>query len=200
MLGVETLALTFTGGWASGVNSYLAILVLGIADRVAGLAAVPDVLASWWVLGLAGAMYVLEFVADKIPYLDSAWDTISTAIRPVVGGVLGVLFAGESADLDALVGAAVGGGSALASHGVKAGTRLAVNTSPEPVTNVGVSLAEDVTVLAVVWFALEYPYAAAGVAAALLVTGMVAVYLLLRLVRRGLRRLEQWRDRRLRTT
>ena len=89
----------------------------------------------------------MEFVADKIPYIDSTWDAISTAIRPTVGAVIGVLLAGDATSLDQAVLGVVGGGTALLSHLVKAGSRLAINSSPEPVTNIGASLAEDVTVL-----------------------------------------------------
>jgi hypothetical protein len=193
---VDSLALAFSSGWASGVNSYLVVLVLGIADRVAGLEQVPDALGRWEVLAAAGLLYAWEFVADKIPYLDSGWDMISTAIRPVVGAVIGVLIAGDSASLDAVLGGTVGGGSALASHAVKSGTRLAVNSSPEPFSNISLSVGEDLTVLAVVWFAIEHPYAAAGVAGALLLVGLVVLWLAIRTIRRGWQRFRGWRARR----
>jgi len=193
---VESLALAFSSGWASGINSYLVVLVLGLADRFGSFEQVPDVLARWDVLAFAALLYAFEFVADKIPYVDSAWDVVSTAIRPVVGGVLGVLIAGDSASLSALVGGSVGGGSALAAHSVKTGTRMAVNTVPEPFTNIGVSVGEDVAVLAVVWFAVDHPYAAASIAAVLLLAGLVLLWLAWRTVRRGWARLRAWRERR----
>lgn len=193
---MESLALAFSSGWASGINSYLVVLVLGVADRVGTVASIPDVLGRWEVLAVAAVLYAFEFVADKIPYVDSAWDVVSTAIRPVVGGVVGVLIAGDSTSLDGLVGGVVGGGSALASHSVKTGTRMAVNTVPEPFTNIGISVGEDVTVLAVVWFAVEHPVAAAVVALVLLVAGMALLWLAWRLVRRGWARLQAWRARR----
>ncbi|WP_205474659.1 DUF4126 domain-containing protein [Nocardioides sp. SYSU D00038] len=189
---MDSLSLAFSSGWASGVNSYLVVLVLGIAERVGGFAEVPDVLGRWEVLGLAGLMYAMEFVADKIPVIDSTWDVISTAIRPTVGAVLGVLVAGEAGSLPEAVGGVVGGGTALLSHLVKAGGRLAINSSPEPVTNIAASIAEDVAVLGVVWFAIEHPRTAAAVAAVLLVVGLVLLWFALRLVRRGWRR---WRGR-----
>ena len=127
----------FSSGWASGVNAYLVVLVLGIADRVGDFADIPDALGRWEVLAVAAFMYVMEFVADKIPYVDSTWDVISTAIRPTVGAIVGVLIAGDADSLSQAAGAVVGGGTALASHAVKAGSRLAVNSSPEPVTNIG---------------------------------------------------------------
>lgn len=185
-----SLALAFSSGWASGVNAYLVVLVLGIADRVGDLEQVPDALARWDVLGVAALLYGMEFVADKVPYLDSTWDAVSTAIRPTVGAVVGVLLAGDATTLDQAVLGTVGGGTALLSHLVKAGGRLAINTSPEPVSNLVASTTEDVAVLAVVWFAIEHPRAAALVAAVLLAGGLVVLYLLARLVRRGWRR---WR-------
>jgi hypothetical protein len=190
---VESLALAFSTGWASGVNAYLVVLVLGVADRLGDVEEIPDVLARGDVLAVAGTLFLLEFVADKIPYVDSTWDAVSTAIRPTVGAVVGVLLAGDATTLEQAVLGVVGGGTALLSHLVKAGSRLAINTSPEPVTNVTASLAEDVTVLALVWFALEHPRAAAAIAGVLLALGLVVLYAAARLVRRGWRR---WRSRR----
>lgn len=190
---MESLALAFSSGWASGVNCYLVVLVLGVADRLGDLAEVPDALGRWDVLAVAGVLYALEFVTDKIPYLDSTWDVVSTAIRPTAGAVVGVLLAGDASSLDQAVLGVVGGGTALASHLVKAGTRLAINGSPEPVTNVAASLGEDVAVLGVVWLAIEHPRWAAAVAALLLALGLVLLWLAVRLVRRGVAR---WRGRR----
>ncbi|WP_121252538.1 DUF4126 domain-containing protein [Nocardioides ferulae] len=189
---MESLALSFTSGWASGVNAWLVVLVLGVTDRLGDVEGIPDVLGRWDVLAVAAALFALEFVTDKIPYVDSTWDAISTVIRPTVGTVVGVLLAGEADSLEQAVSGAVGGGTALLSHAVKAGSRLAINTSPEPASNLLASVAEDVAVLAVVWFAIEHPRAAAAVAAVLLAAGLVVLYLLARLVRRGWRR---WRHR-----
>jgi hypothetical protein len=189
---VESLPLVFSSGWASGVNAYLVVLVLGIADRVGGLSQVPDVLGRWDVLTVAFFLYAMEFVADKIPYLDSTWDVVSTAIRPTVGAVIGVLIAGDADTLGQAVAGVVGGGTALLSHAVKAGSRLAINSSPEPITNITASVVEDFAVLGVVWFAIENPRAAAAIAAVLLAGGLVLLYLLARLVRRGWRR---WKKR-----
>ncbi len=189
---MESLSLAFTGGWASGINAYLVVLVLGVADRVGHVADIPDVLARGDVLAAAGLMFTLEFVADKIPYLDSTWDAVSTVIRPTVGAVIGVLLAGDATSLDQAVLGVVGGGTALLSHLVKAGGRLAINSSPEPVTNATASVAEDVTVLGVVWIALEHPQLAAAIAALLLALGLVMLVVVGRFVRRGWRR---WKRR-----
>jgi hypothetical protein len=181
---MESLALAFTSGWASGINAYLLVLLLGITDRLNDVQEIPDVLARWDVLAAAALMFTLEFVADKIPYVDSTWDAISTAIRPTVGAVIGVLLAGDATTLDQ----AVRGGTALMSHVVKAGSRLAINTSPEPISNVTASVAEDVAVLTVIWFAIDHPRAAAAIAGLLLAGGLIVLLALARLVRRGWRR------------
>jgi hypothetical protein len=193
---VESLALVFSSGWASGINAYLVVLVLGTADRVGGYSDIPDVLGRWDILAIAGFMYAMEFVADKIPYVDSSWDAVSTLIRPTAGAAIGALLAGnvpEDTSLDQIVLASVGGGTALLSHLTKSGIRLAVNTSPEPVTNIGISLVEDVAVLGVVAFAIGHPRAAAAIAAVLLAVGLVILCFVARLVRRGWRR---WKGRR----
>jgi hypothetical protein len=187
---VDALALTFSSGWASGINAYLVVLVLGVSDRVGDVAGIPDVLGRWDVLAAASFLYAMEFIADKIPYIDSTWDAISTAVRPTAGAVIGVLLAGDASSLDQAVLGVVGGGTALLSHLVKASSRLAINSSPEPVSNIAASLTEDAAVLVVVWFAIEHPRAAAAVAGVLLLLGLGTVFLLARLVRRGWRR---WR-------
>jgi hypothetical protein len=189
---MDSLALTFSSGWASGINAYLVVLVLGISDRLGSFADIPDVLGRWDVLAVAGFMFAMEFVADKIPYIDSTWDAVSTAIRPTVGAVIGVLLAGDATSLEQVVLGVVGGGTALLSHLAKAGSRLAINSSPEPVTNVGASLTEDAAVLGVVWFSLEHPQAAAAIAGVLLLTGLGLLLVVGRAVRRGWRR---WRGR-----
>lgn len=189
---MDALPLAFSSGWATGVNAYLVVLVLGLADRAGDLTQVPDALGRWDVLAVAGFLYAMEFVADKVPVLDSTWDAISTAIRPTAGAVIGVLLAGDASSLDQAVLGAVGGGTALLSHLVKAGSRLAINSSPEPVSNIVASLTEDVVVLGVVWFAIENPRAAAAIAGVLLAVGLVGLYLLARMIRRGWRR---WKRR-----
>jgi len=189
---VEALPLVFSSGWATGVNCYLVVLVLGVADRLGDLTQVPDVLGSWPVLAAALVMYAMEFVADKIPLIDSTWDAISTAIRPTAGAVIGVLLAGDVSSLDQAVAGVVGGGTALLSHLVKAGSRLAINSSPEPVTNIGASIAEDFAVVALVWFAIDHPRAAAVIAGVLLALGLVVLLTVVNVVRRGWRR---WKRR-----
>ena len=190
------MPLVASSGLASGVNAYLVVLVLGLADRFWQLAQVPDVLARTDVLVVAAVLYAVEFVADKIPYIDSTWDAISTAIRPSVGAVIGLLLAGDVSTLEQALYAVLGGGAALASHTVKAGLRLAVNTSPEPVTNATTSVGEDLGVATVVLLAVTYPWIALTVALVLFGVGVwLLVYLLTR-IRRGWRRWRAWRENR----
>ena len=189
---MEALSLAFTSGWASGINAYLVVLVLGFADRVGDVEEIPDALGRWDVLAVAGFLFAMEFVADKIPYIDSTWDAISTAIRPTVGAVIGVLLAGDASTLEQAVVGVTGGTTALLSHLVKAGGRLAINTSPEPLSNVAASVTEDLTVLGVVALAVAHPRVAAAIAAVLLVAGLVVTYHLAKLIRRGWRR---WKGR-----
>ncbi len=195
-MGAEILPWVFTSGWASGVNAYAVVLLMGLADRFASAATIPDVLGRTDVLVAAAVLFVVELVADKIPYLDSAWDTVHTVVRPAVGATLGYLFAHEQASLGVAFLTATGGVAALASHLVKAGARVAVNTSPEPASNVVVSAAEDLTVAAVLATALANPWVAAVVAAVLLVVGATVVGLLLRRLRRARQRYREWDERR----
>ncbi len=189
---MDLVPLVFSTGWASGVNAYLVVLVLGITDRFGHLAQIPDQLARTDVLVVAGALFAVEFVADKVPYLDSTWDAVSTVLRPGVAVALGALVAGQDPEANQIGYALLSGVTAFASHSVKAGSRLAINTSPEPFTNIGASLGEDVTVLGVVALAINHPWLALGVSATLLVVGLVALFFALRLVRRGWRR---WKGR-----
>ncbi len=193
---MELLPAVLASGWASGVNAYLCVVVLGTIGRFSGVEAVPEALTRTDVLIVAAVLYLLEFVTDKIPYVDSAWDAISTFIRPTAGAVIGLLIAGDAPSLEQAALAVGGGGTALVSHLVKGGLRLIVNTSPEPVTNIGVSLGEDVAVAGVATLTVLAPQVAVVVAGALLVLGIVALVVLWTRVRRGWRRYRVWRERR----
>lgn len=186
---MDALPLVFSTGWASGINAYLVVLLTGLLGRFGDVDGVPAALQRTDVLVVAGVMVAVECVADKVPYVDSAWDAVSTVVRPLVGAWLGVLVAGEIGDLNEALGGLLGGGTALASHATKAGFRLGVNASPEPVTNITTSVVEDGLVATVVLLAVSHPWAAAGVAAVLLVLGVTAVVLLWRAIRRTLRSL-----------
>jgi uncharacterized protein DUF4126 len=190
---MEVLAWAFSTGWASGISGYSVVLILGIAGRVFGAEGVPPGLERTDVLVAAAVLFVVELVADKIPYVDSIWDAVHTVVRPAIGATVAALIAGQSGSLGQIAATTTGGLTALASHGVKAGIRAAVNTSPEPASNVAVSAAEDVTVAGVISLSVLHPVAAAVIAGVLLVAGVSLVVLLLGRIRRFR---ERWRQRR----
>lgn len=176
------LGLVAASGWASGLNVYAVVLVLGLLGRLTQNV-IPEQLTSWPVLGVAAVMYVVEFFVDKVPYLDDIWDAVHTVIRPVAAGWVGYLLAGE-VDLSPILGAGTSGVTALAAHSTKATTRAAVNVSPEPFSNIGLSLFEDGLVVGLVLLAVEYPLAALVVVVVLLVLGVWLVVTLWRAIGR----------------
>jgi hypothetical protein len=178
-------------GWASGLNLYGTVLLLGLAGRW-GWADTPPEIQHTWVLVLMGVLYALEFVVDKVPWADSAWDSVHTVIRPLGGGLLGAMFASDAGSPE-VVAALVGGGVSLTAHGAKASTRALANTSPEPVSNVTLSFAEDGVVAGMVALALAFPVIA-GVVATVFAIGSVAVTWILFRTVRNLRR--RWLARR----
>ena len=184
------VSLIFTSGVASGVNSYAAVLVLGLAGRFGHIAAIPPVLERPPVLAAAAVLYFGQFVVGKVPVLDSVWDVIHTALRPVVGGAVGVVMAQhvQASPAATIAAAVLGGGSALASHVVKTGMRVGVNASPEPFSNIAASLLEDLGVIGLVWFAVYHPVAAAIIAAVILAIGIGLLALLGSRIRRAWRR------------
>ncbi len=190
---MEVLPLVFASGWASGVNAYAVVVLLGLLGRFAGVDTVPAALERTDVLVIAGVLDVGEFVADKIPYVDSAWDVVHTAIRPTIAAVLGALLAGDATTLEQALTVTGTSLTALLSHLSKASLRLAVNTSPEPASNVAVSVVEDVSLAGVIVLALDHPWLAAGAALTLLTLMVTLVVLLAARVRRGWRR---WMERR----
>ncbi|MEU2679761.1 DUF4126 domain-containing protein [Streptomyces sp. NPDC007107] len=193
---MSVLPLVFTSGWASGINAYAVVLLLGLFGATGLTDEVPGSLQRTDVLVVAGVLFLCEAVADKIPYVDSAWDTAHTVIRPVAGAVVAALLAGGSGSLPELAAGAVGGSTALMSHLVKAGTRMAVNTSPEPFSNIGVSVLEDLGVAGIITFAVFHPVAAAVIAGVLLLLGLLVLVFLASRIRRFLRRRARRREER----
>lgn len=191
---MSVLPLVFTSGWASGINAYAVVLLLGVFGATGLTDEVPASLQRTDVLIVAGVLFLCEVVADKIPYVDSLWDTVHTVIRPLAGAVIGALLAGQSGSLTDIAAGAIGGSTALASHFVKAGTRMAVNTSPEPFSNIAVSTAEDLGVAGLVTFAMFNPQAAAVIAAVLLALGLALVVYLWNRIRRFRRRRARRRE------
>ncbi|MGW0367189.1 DUF4126 domain-containing protein [Streptomyces sp. NPDC002990] len=191
---MSVLPLVFTSGWASGINAYAVILLLGVFGRTGLTDEVPAALQRTDVLIVAGVLFLCEVVADKVPYMDSVWDAVHTVVRPVSGAVVGALLAGQSGSLSDVTAGAVGGSTALASHFVKAGTRMAINSSPEPFSNVLMSIAEDLGVAGIVTFAMFNPEAAAIIAGVLLAIGLALLAFLWSRIRRFLRRRAQRRE------
>ena len=143
---ISTIAIAMGASWVSGINLYAAVATLGLLGRFAHLQ-LPgelEVLTSWWVIGVAVVLYVIEFVADKVPYVDSTWDVVHTFIRVPAGAVLAASAFGDFDRSIQVIALLLGGGLALSSHGTKAATRAMLNASPEPVSNWVASIAEDI--------------------------------------------------------
>ena len=157
---IAAIALSMGAAWASGINLYAAILTLGLMS-LGGYIQLPESLLlveDPWVLGAAGIMFCVEFFADKIPGLDSTWDAIHTFIRIPAGAILAAGAIGTVHPGLMVAAFLVGGGVSAATHAAKASTRLAVNTSPEPVSNWFLSIAEDFSVIVGIWAAVAHPW------------------------------------------
>lgn len=187
---VEVLGIAASVSLLAGWRLYLCVLATGIAMR-SGYVPLPShleslqVLANPWVMGVAGFGALVEFFADKVAWLDSVWDTIHTAVRPLGGALLALAIVNPQDPATQVIAFLLGGGGALLAHGGKAGARAVVNASPEPFSNIVVSTAEDVASAGLLALAYAYPEVAAGIAVVLLA---LAVWLLL-LARRVLERL-----------
>jgi hypothetical protein len=188
----QLVALAAVLGFASGVRLYAVLLVVGLVG-FAGWVELPSglvILQHPWVLGAAAAMFVVEFVADKIPGVDSLWDSIQTFIRIPAGAAIAAgVFGGLDSAAWTTAAAILGGSLAATSHFTKAGTRAAANTSPEPFTNLGLSVAEDVATVGLLWLVLTYPLVALALVVALVMLAAWLLPKLVRFIRRLLRRL-----------
>ena len=155
----QTIALTMGVAWASGLNLYAAILMLGLMGATGHIVLPPGLepLTDPLVIGAAGFMYCVEFFADKVPGVDNGWDTLHTFVRIPAGAVLAAGAVGPVSVEAQIAAALIGGTLTAATHATKAGGRLIINTSPEPVTNWVASLCEDIAVVAGLWTALNYP-------------------------------------------
>jgi len=155
----STLSLALGSAWTSGINLYATVSVLGLLQKF-GSVKLPgglDVLDNWWIIGIAGGLYLIEFFADKIPYVDSVWDVVHTFIRVPAGAVVAWAAVSDMDPAIVIPATLIGGGLALSSHGTKATARIAANLSPEPVTNTLLSLAEDAIAIIGVLLAVFAP-------------------------------------------
>lgn len=158
---LQAVAIFSLVSWASGLRLYLVVFALGLAANLGYLDLPPGlhVLRHPWVIGAAGVMLALEFLADKVPWLDSVWDQAHTFIRIPVGALLAAGAAGDSVNALTVAAGLLGGTITAGTHFAKAGTRIAANTSPEPVTNWAASFTEDALVLGGTWLAVAHPVA-----------------------------------------
>jgi nicotinamide riboside transporter PnuC len=183
---LATLGRTMGFSFAAGINLYATVAILGLAKRY-GWVTLPEqfqVFDNDVVIGVALALYVVEFIADKVPWVDSAWDAIHTVVRPIGGAVLAVTTLGDASPTMQGLIALLGGALATGTHLTKAGTRAAANTSPEPFSNWALSLAEDVFVVGLSALALTYPVAAAIVVVICVIVMIAFAAVIARAVRR----------------
>jgi len=186
---IEIIGIAGSVSLLSGWRLYLCIFATGLAMRLDALP-VPEHLASLgvlenpWVMGIAAIGALAEFFADKVMWLDTAWDTIHTLIRPVGGAMLALAIVDPSDPATQVIAFLLGGGASFLAHGGKASARAVVNTSPEPVSNLVTSSAEDVATVGLLYVAYEYPTVAAGVAAVLLVIVIGMLWMAHRIIKR----------------
>ena len=190
MSPLETLGFALGTSFASGLNLYLTVTAAGLFQRL-GIIQLPEplqILAHPIVLGIAGTLFVIEFVADKIPYVDSVWDAVHTFIRPPAAAVLAYSAFGEVPEPWKLGAALLAGGVALTAHGAKASTRAAANTSPEPVSNWTLSMLEDGMVVFLAWMAAAHPVLTAAIVVVLVVLCALLIRKLFDVLRRTMGR------------
>lgn len=186
---MEIIGIAGSVSLLAGWRLYLCLFATGLAMRF-GIVPLPEhldalqVLANPWVMGVAAVAAVAEFLADKVMWIDTVWDTVHTFVRPVGGALLALALVDPADPAAQVIAFVLGGGGALLAHGGKASARAVVNTSPEPFSNVAVSSFEDVASAGLLYFAFEYPVAAGLIAAGLLLVAAALIFLAWRLVRR----------------
>ncbi|HKU77776.1 MAG TPA: DUF4126 domain-containing protein [Pyrinomonadaceae bacterium] len=191
---ISTIAIAMGASWVSGINLYAAVATLGLLGRFAHLQ-LPgelEVLTSWWIIGIAAVLYVIEFVADKVPYVDSTWDVIHTFIRVPAGAVLAASAFGDFDRSIQVIALLLGGGLALSSHGTKAATRAMLNASPEPVSNWVASVAEDIVAVLSVIVSAFVPVLIFVIVGAGLVVSFLVFSRILRFFRQVARSIRGW--------
>ncbi len=191
--GANVVGILTGASFAAGLNVYATVATLGILGR-ADVIALPQglhLLENWWVIGIALALFLLEFVADKIPAFDLVWNALQTFVRIPVAALLAYQAAAHLSPWEQMLAAGTGGAIALAAHGGKTAARAAVTPSPEPLSNIGLSVGEDVLAVFLTWFATQHPYLTAVIVAVLVLLVVVTI----RLVWRALKRLFRGAER-----
>ncbi len=171
--------------FAAGLNVYATLATLGLLAHL-GLLPLPaalHLLTNWWVIGASTALFLVEFFADKVPAFDLLWNALHTFVRVPVAALLAYGATSQLSPEKQLLATLLGGAIALAAHGGKTAVRAAVTPSPEPLSNIGLSLGEDALAIFLTWFATQHPYVAAGIAILLLVIIIVLVRLVVRALR-----------------
>ena len=179
------LGRTVPFAFASGINLYATVAVLGLCSRF-HIVALPDQFRAFehpLIISVALVMYVVEFIADKVPWFDSLWDTIHTVVRPIGGALVAVTALGDASAGAQAVAALLGGSVAMTTHLGKAGTRAVANTSPEPFSNWALSLGEDAIAIGLTYFAIQHPLLALAIAVVLLVAIVACATVLIRAAR-----------------
>ena len=197
MSPLETLGFALGTSFASGLNLYATVAAAGLFQRF-GIIQLPDslqVLASPFVLGIAILLFVIEFIADKIPYVDSAWDAVHTFIRPPAAALISYSAFGQVPEEWKITAALLAGGVALTSHGAKATTRAAANTSPEPISNWTLSTLEDGLAVFLAWMAAAHPILTAAVVVVLVILAVLLIWKLVGYVRVLRDRVRGWKAR-----
>jgi hypothetical protein len=181
----EIVALLITTSFAAGLNVYATVATLGLLAH-AGMLPLPEslhLLTNWWIIVASGFLFVIVFFVDKIPAFDLIWNSVQTFVRIPVAALLAYGATSHLSPGKQLLATAVGGAIALASHSGKIAVRAAVTPSPEPFSNIGLSLGEDAAAISLTWFATQHPYGAAGVVIILLVVFVVLIRWVVRAVR-----------------
>ena len=182
----EIVAMVIGASFAAGLNVYATVATLGLIAR-AGWVQLPPALSSvenWWVIGVAAAMFAIEFVADKIPAFDLIWNALHTFVRVPVAALLGYAASAQLSPQAQMLSAVAAGAIAMAAHGGKFAVRAAVTPSPEPISNSALSVGEDVVAIGLTWFATTHPYIAATIAVVLVVITIFAVRWVIRAMKR----------------
>ncbi|HYH00815.1 MAG TPA: DUF4126 domain-containing protein [Terriglobales bacterium] len=184
--GAEVVGILAGASFAAGLNVYATVATLGLMAR-AGVLELPaslHLIDNWWTIGAAFALFALEFVADKIPAFDLIWNALQTFVRVPIAALLAYGAAAQLPPWQQATAAALGGGIGLAAHGGKIAARAAVTPSPEPFSNMGLSLVEDVVAILLTWFAATHPYITAAIVAVLLLLIVLAIRFVLRAMKR----------------